>query len=556
MLSLIAILLLLVIPLLMLSLHLTRWRHASQWFLVVVGILLVWPLVLFTHFSPPQSISYISWVPKSLFPLSPALLVDDISWPFSIALVTLGLTLVLTAVARVEQAEPSPEQRPTPSLRDASARITTANWPTWAGSLLIISMGLVAVQPGNLLTILLSWAAIDVIELLVLLAQVSDSAGRERAVIAFSSRAASIGILVLAQIQIWQTGRISHLSSISPQSAIYLLIAAGLRLGVLPLHLPFLQEVPLRRSLGTILRLVPAAAGLSLLVRVATVGIESSIAMYLLVFCAFAAAFGAGLWALAADELAGRPYWILGTASLATASAITGQTDACLAWGIASILSGGLLFFTSLRHPWLRILVVFGFLGLSGLPFTPNWAGVQFYTTLVSSTPSWLSTLFFVGFIAAHALLITGYLRHSLRSTLLAGDNTRNPQVERWIWIIYPVGLAALPITHFLIGFWTMPDYRDIPRAAYFSGLAASALGFGLWYISQQLSSSQITKPVHSINKIPSELLSFAWLYKPIWYLYHQLQRLSALAYALLEGDGGILWAIVLFFFILMFMQR
>ena len=184
MLSLIAILLLLVIPLLMLSLHLTRWRHASQWFLVVVGILLVWPLVLFTHFSPPQSISYISWVPKSLFPLSPALLVDDISWPFSIALVTLGLTLVLTAVARVEQAEPSPEQRPTPSLRDASARITTANWPTWAGSLLIISMGLVAVQPGNLLTILLSWAAIDVIELLVLLAQVSDSAGRERAVIA------------------------------------------------------------------------------------------------------------------------------------------------------------------------------------------------------------------------------------------------------------------------------------------------------------------------------------------------------------------------------------
>jgi hypothetical protein len=190
------------------------------------------------------------------------------------------------------------------------------------------------------------------------------------------------------------------------------------------------------------------------------------------------------------------------------------------------------------------------------LPFTPNWAGVQFYTALSQDLPVWLSTLFYILFIAGHALLLTGFLRHSLRSTILSGDDPRNPQVERWIWLVYPLGLVVLPITHFLTGFWALPDNQDVDPSAYFNGLAASALGFGLWYISQYLPASRIAKPVASIVQLPPELLSFTWLYRPIWFLYNQLQRLSKLANSLLEGDGGILWAIVLFFFILMYLQR
>jgi hypothetical protein len=417
-------------------------------------------------------------------------------------------------------------------------------------------MGLVAVQSGNLLTILLAWAAIDLIELLVLLTQATTSSGRERAIISFSMRAAGIGVLILAQIQIWQTGRISNLSSISPQSALYLLIAAGLRLGVFPLHLPFLQVIPLRRSLGTILRLVPAAASLTLLVRAASVGIAFPTAMVLLVLCAFAALLGAGLWALASDELAGRPYWILGTASMATASAVLGQIDASLAWGIASILAGGLLFFSSLRHPWLRILTILGFLGLSGLPFTPNWLGVQFYTAISQSLPDWVSAFFYILFILSHALLLAGFLRHSMRTTILPGDNPRNPQVERWIWFVYPLGLVVLPVSHFLISIWSLDANIGFSPSTYLNGLAASALGFAFWYISQYLSTPRVSDPLLTIDQTSSQVLSFSWLYRPIWYLYKQLQHLSKLAYSLLEGDGGILWAIVLFFFFLMFLQR
>lgn len=550
-----AILLLLTVPLLMLLFHLTRWKYASNWLVAVIGMLMVWPMVLLTHQYLPQSFSYLSWEPKYLFPVSPTLLVDEVSWTFSLVLVTLGLTLVLTAVARTEQTEPINEQPSLASLGVTSARITNLNWPTWAGGFLIIGLGLVAVQSGNLLTTLLAWAALDIIELITLLAHVIDSKGRQQAIITFSIRAISIGMLILTEIQIWRTDGIISLSSISPRTSIYLLIAAGLRLGVLPLHLPFKQELSLRRGLGTILRLVSAAASMSLLVRAATVGLGNPVATYLLLLSVFTAILGAGIWAMAPDELHGRSYWILGTASMATASAISGSPAACLAWSCVSLLVGGLLFFTSLRRPWLRVLMVAGFLGLSGLPFTPNWIGVRFYTS-IQDMSDWVSIALIIGFVAAHALLVVGYLRHSMRSTLINGDNPRDPQVERWIWLIYPVGLTMLPLTHILIGYWTLPDYRSFPIAANLSGLASTTLGFGGWYLYHHTRSIHKLKSTTLSFNIPSKLLSLPSLYQPIWYLFRQLQRISTLVHAFLEGDGGILWAIVLFFFILIFIQR
>lgn len=556
MLVMIAILLLLIIPLVMLILHLTRWKHASQWLIAVIGMLLVWPILFVTRFNLPQTISYIRWEPKTLFPISPTLLVDETSLTFAMALAAIGLALVLTAVARIEQAAPIPEPAPPTGLRSAAAMVTTANWQTWAGSLLIIGMGLVAVQSGNLLTVLLAWAILDAVELIILLAQVQDSPGRERAIISFSTRAVGIGVLVLAEIQIWRANGILSVSSISPRAAIYILLASGLRLGVLPLHLPFLQEVPLRRGLGTILRLIPAAASLSLLARAASVGLEDPAATYLLILSAFAAIFGAGLWAIAPDELSGRPFWLLGTAALATAAAIGGQPQASLAWGSTSLLVGGLLFFTSIRHPRLRILAIIGFLCLSGLPFTPNWNGVIFYTLQTGDMPIWALVIFYISFIAAHALLLAGYLRHALRIIPLAGDDSRDPRVERWIWLVYPLGLAVLPITHILTSLWMLPDFRALPIPAYFSGAAASALGVGIWYFASHLRSPQAARSLTMLNQAPSAFLTFSWVYQPVWLLYRLLQRLSVIVYTLLEGDGGILWAIVLFFFILMFIQR
>jgi hypothetical protein len=556
MLSLFAIVLLLIVPILMLIVHLIRWKYGSQWFLALLGMLLVWPVIFITRQYIPQFISYISWEPKSIFPISPTLLIDDVSWVFSMALATIGVALVLTAVARIEHSDQSSENQLNDGFKRKSIRIAFANWQIWASSLIIIGLGLVAVKAGNLLTILLAWAIIDTVELLVLLTQVHESPGRERAVIAYAFQAAAISILIFAEIQVWHVGGILSLSSTSSNIAIYLLIAAVLHLGVLPIHLPFQQEIPLRRGLGTILRLVPLAASLSLLARVGSTRIESPTALYLILISALIAIYGAVQWVSSSDEMAGRPFWILGTASMATSAALASRLDSSLAWGSASLFVGGLLFFSSLRHQRLIILTIVGFLGLSGLPFTPNWAGVQFYNQLSIIAPSWVIIFLYITFMASHALLLAGFLRHSLRPTLLEGDTSRDPQVERWIWLVYPLGLAILPITHFITGFFTLPDYQTVPVFGHLNGLVVSTLGIGIWYIIHCSLTAGTFKPAPLSDKLSAGLLSFSWLYRLISYTYKLIYRLSSLIYGLLEGDGGILWAIALFFFILMFFQR
>jgi hypothetical protein len=58
-----------------------------------------------------------------------------------------------------------------------------------------------------------------------------------------------------------------------PQAGLYLLLAAGLRLGVLPLHLPYASEAAIRRGFGSALRLISAASSLILLARIPTTSV-------------------------------------------------------------------------------------------------------------------------------------------------------------------------------------------------------------------------------------------------------------------------------------------
>jgi len=65
------------------------------------------------------------------------------------------------------------------------------------------------------------------------------------------------------------------------------------------------------------------------------------------------------MWLRAPDELTGRPFWIIGLASLAMASALHGNPAGATAWGVALILAGGMVFLASAQQIWLnRILLV------------------------------------------------------------------------------------------------------------------------------------------------------------------------------------------------------
>ncbi|MBN2148533.1 MAG: hypothetical protein JW726_14195 [Anaerolineales bacterium] len=559
MLILLAILILLLAPAAMAILHLVRPRSGYQWLIAIVTVAATFPLVMITRFRLPQTISLLAWQPETLLPLSPTLLIDQFSWPFILVLVTSSLSLLLTSVARLSLETPQEnDDQKTP------AQLST-HWRSWAANLVLYGLGLVTVTAGNPLALLMGWTALDLAELFTLLSMLNHPASRQRALVTFSSRLAGMGLILIAGILAWSEGSNLTFDAISPRASLFLLLAAGLRLGVLPpagrnLYLPFQKEMPIRRDLGTALRTISWSASLALLVRTAAVIEQISLTPYLLALASLAALIGAWGWFRASDELNGRPYWILGTASLAFTAALRAQPQACLAWGVTSLLSGGLLFSFWPRHRILLPLALLGLLGLTAIPFSPAWngAGIFQVTTNLTSSTGWLAAiLILLSLLISQSLLVAGYLRHTFRPLLPSAADVA--PIERWVWLIYPLGLALFVIANLGIGWDNLPqDLSALPLTTWIAGLAASSLALFIWQVSQRprlvtaLESSVWWARLLDPNRtgLPD------WFYRVPADIYRTITRLVNLMSNTLEGEGGILWTFVLLALIFTFLQR
>jgi hypothetical protein len=576
MLILLTIFLFLSIPVAMLILHVARPKFSIQGFLVILAVLAGWSMVLFARSDIPKTITLLSWQPAVYFPNSPTLLIDEISWYFSIALMSLALISVITSIAHLGQSlKPGQEQinnrievnevQNQIDIETAANKFvpieeikTNSNWQSWAGIFVLTSLGLVAVTAGNVLTLLLAWAGLDLIELTILLSQALQNKFGARIILAFSARMAGIGMVLLACIIPWSRGASLNINEISRTTSIYLLLAAGLRLGVFPLQLPLTNLFNQRRELGTILRLVPAAASFILLVRVANTGILGTASPILLSFTAITGLYAGIQWVTAEDELTGQPYWLLGTSSLAIASAILNQPFACIAWSIASLLSGGLLFSMSIRHKNLLPIVVLGFVGFSTLPFSPTWLGTDLYQYPWPASNLFSPPLLFLvsfAFLLIHSLFLAGFFRFILRC-ISPLEKQIKVHIEPWVWFLYPIGLIIILVTHYLIGMMLYPSMDEIPVTGWIMGIIAVILSGIIWYLPMRYSKGFRRTDQSAITSAIPKFLSLEWLYSFLWRLFRELSRFAAIISTILEGDGGILWAFVLFALIFVFLLR
>ncbi|HSB00256.1 MAG TPA: hypothetical protein VLE49_06380, partial [Anaerolineales bacterium] len=134
-----------------------------NWLIATGGALLAWISVLAWQLQLPQkpiALQFPPWQPDLLFSQSPRFVGDEIAWTFAVSLATLCLAIVLTAVVR-------------------------SNFPrpiNWIGTLILTSLGILAVVADNPLTLVLIWAAIDISELIAQLRVVEDPQLNERAV--------------------------------------------------------------------------------------------------------------------------------------------------------------------------------------------------------------------------------------------------------------------------------------------------------------------------------------------------------------------------------------
>lgn len=474
-----------------------------SWLLTAVSALLAWFMVLLWQVRIPQTLNLPAWKPAELFLDSPVFMVDGIAWAYALALMSMVLASLLTAVAR-------------PGFPQLMG---------WAGTIGLAALGILAVLADNPLTLVLVWAALDLAELFIQLRSVGGPQLNERVVTAFAIRVGGSGLLLWASLVSLSVGTRMNFESTPPQAGIYLLAAAGLRMGIFPLHLPFSAESGLRRGFGTSLRLVSAASSLVLLARVPSSSVVSPLTPVLLTLTALAAVYGGWMWLRANNDLNGRPFWVLGMAALAVAAALRGNPTGSAAWGIALVLSGTALFLTSIEHRWLKRMLLLGVWGISALPFSTTATGWQ------SGMPS--SWVFWPFFIAAQALLTAGYIRHALRPSKASFEYQ-----PVWAQNIYPVGIGLPLAVLILLSLWGWSG--ALKTGAWPASLAAALATAGLVWLGPRLKFPTRAHWVRPVNPP-----AFSSLYRGLAGLFQAAGSLSRAFSTLLEGDGGILWTLV-----------
>lgn len=487
-------------------------NYRFGWLVAAGGSVLAWAGVLLWQVRIPIRLQLPAWDASGLFANAPAFVADQFSWPYALALVTLGLAVIISATAR-------------------------DNFPAlfpWAGSMALVGFGLLALLADNPLTLVLVWAAIDLTELVSQITASTDAGANERVVAGFTARLAGIGALLWAGLESMTSGAALDFQTTLPQAGIFLILAAGLRLGVLPLHLGFSSDTAARRGFGTTLRLVSAASSLVVLARIPAHGISSPLTPYLLALTSLAGLYAAWMWMRSPDSLTGRPYWVIAFASLALAAALRGNPAGSVGWGVALILAGSALFLASVQNKILnRVLLFAGLWGMSALPFSPSARGWE------SSTESgWAVFIMWPALLLAQSMLMTGFIRHV---THPAASNELDPE-RAWARNLYPVGIGLPLAALVLLGLFGWDGARALGLLP--AALTAGAFTLTLLWLTPRL---RWLNPVraHWVRPQESPTSRLDTFYESLWNIYRALGRFLESITAALEGDSGILWSLL-----------
>jgi hypothetical protein len=234
------------------------------------------------------------------------------------------------------------------------------------------------------------------------------------------------------------------------------------------------------------------------------------------------------MWLRASDEIIGRPFWVLGMASLAVAASLHGNPTGSIGWGVMLVLGGGLLFLFSARQRniiWLPLLSLWG---LSALPFSA--------TATAWEAGNHVSWLYIVPFLPAQALLMTGVIRHALHP----GETSLESQ-ERWTKFLYPTGLFLLAGIMLLLGIWGWNGAQRIGLV--WAAIVADVLAAGFTALALTV---MIRLAPLSTTSQWTRIFRLDWVYNTLAAVYEFFYRIAEIITSSLEGEGGLLWSLLL----------
>jgi hypothetical protein len=490
------------------------------WFLAIGGCFISFMLVLLSYPKEPFILTLITWGKSGLFTTYPQLRFDSVSWSFGAAIAAITVSVVLTDVSRAQEVEPG----------------------YWAAGLALAGFGLLAVMANNLVTLLMTWVAIDVLELWIKYHYFPNEFDLQgKSFYALLVRAIGLMLASAAIIKSNYLGVPLTFTSIPIDVTGILVLVAFLRLGVFPIQSSSFHEKTIRRGLGTLIRIIIVAPSLLLLTRIAPVGITPGWNVSLMILAAIAILFGGYNWAISRHELEGRQFWILGMSAFCIIAAAINESFTSQVWGLSLLFSGSILFLFSVRNREISWIAYLGLVGFIPLPFTPVGKGLSIFTGM--------NLVLMIIIIIGLASLLFGYYKQITRETPQEGE------IDRLDKIAYPSGMGLLVLAYFGI----VLKIKGLPPASGWSlsenwwvGIIICGFAGILVFINKK----SLFQPAYQVNKIVKSVVSFKWMDRYIYVIYQFFGTILSYIARILEGRGGVLWVVIVTLFLISIIQQ
>ena len=506
---------------LVLLLDRSKKRINLAWLISLLICLLTLGLIYLSRLYLPSEFHLVDWTPLSIFHNAPFLQISYQSWPYAVALITLLSAVIIT--------DPSRSKDPQSTV-------------PWAGALGLGGLQLIAITAGDPLTLVGAWAVVDIVEFTYLLRIQSFGGKHDQLISALGLRLLSILALIFAMVVAWQVKSDFTLAEIPSSASLYFLLAAALRLGIIPFYAPFLANEKVPYGISVLSRFTPTISALTLIAFLPGEFLTLSRGLIsVLHWFALLAAFYASLVWLTRENLAlARPYWKIALSAFVVQSALNGNAQAGQAWGLALLLVGGELFLFEPPIRRINFLPLIALLGLVALPFTPAGLG---WEGLIGTGFTWTGLVF----ILAHAFLMAGYLRYTLEaSSTITG-------LDKHVRITFPLGLILIIGSIFVLGIIGRPDSMQLtPWLPPLISLGIIVLLFG---VGLKLG---LRPPFTSYReKIPGfrfllwvfngvqSVFSLGWVYNLGLWIVKPLRETGEFLSTILESEVGTIWYIV-----------
>jgi hypothetical protein len=330
------------------------------------------------------------------------------------------------------------------------------------------------------------------------------------------------------------------LTTTSAIGIMMLAIAATLRLGLMPLHFALPPFAPLRRGVGTLLRLLPPVVALALLARVFAAGLPEALRLIFLIAGGLGGLIGALRWFLQEEIVRARPYFVLAQSSLGliAATVVEGGDQIIVSSGLIILLVGTVISLYAQHTPSHRVIPIIASVLLLGVPFTP---GGIYATALVDADTLLSAPLVVVVSVLITALLSLGCFH------LFFIEETPWPMGESLARVMSNLGLALPLMVAVGVGSWRM---RADPLSGSIFPLAALVLSGAIFLLFRNLS-------LEHIQQVRTQFTKFdpSTIYDALWTVFQRLLiNLRGLG-EIFEGISGMLWLFVFVIVVLFIIQ-